>query len=77
MADNNYTEVLLEDINDKFDALIDGYKAVRDEIKTLAKQEDLEDVKRDVKTIKKVVTATNEDLKNLDRRVTKLEKAVV
>ena len=75
MTDKGYTDALLEDVNDKFDILVDGFKGVREEIKTLAKQSDLDEVKSDVKAIKTAVTTTNHDLNDLKTRVDILEAA--
>lgn len=53
---NNSTDILLEDMNGKFDVVLELVGQMRDEMKTLAKQEDLEEVKADVKVVKAAVT---------------------
>jgi wobble nucleotide-excising tRNase len=75
MADN-YTNVLLDDMNGKFDILLDGMKSMHDEMKTLAKQTDLEVVKQDVKAIKLVLTDTNKQVQDHEHRVSRLEAKV-
>lgn len=76
MADKNYTDVLLEDISDKFDIVLDGIKGMREEMTGLARQKDLEEVKQEVKTIKHVLTDTNEQLADHKKRITHLEAKV-
>ncbi|HEX5448314.1 MAG TPA: hypothetical protein VFW90_03905 [Candidatus Saccharimonadales bacterium] len=70
MADNNYTEALLEDINGKFDAVLNGLQGIRE---VMARQEDLEEVKADIKTIKIAVTDTSTQVQDHERRITHLE----
>jgi polyhydroxyalkanoate synthesis regulator phasin len=72
-VDKNYTDVLLEDMNGKFDLLLDIMKGMQEEMRTFAKQADLKEVKQDVKVIKAAVTETNKDVHNLQVRVAHLE----
>ena len=74
MSDTDYNGVLLEDLNDKFDVLIDGIKGIREKVDDLPTRSEFNELKDDVKTIKSVVIETNKDLHNLDKRVTVLEK---
>lgn len=55
---DDYTNVILEDINSKFDVIADAVGQVQKKMKDLAKQTDLEEVRADVKTIKAAVTQT-------------------
>ncbi len=73
MAGENYTNVLLEDINGKFDQLIEVVSGMREEMKTLAKQTDLNDVKSDVKVIKAAVTDLSGNVLDLEGRTELLE----
>lgn len=52
----DYTDVLLEEMNGKFDRLIEVTAQMREEMRQSARQEDLEEVKADVKVIKAAVT---------------------
>lgn len=70
-------EVLLEDLGDRFDGMVDGIEGIREEMKSLAKQADLVEVKDDVKVIKAVLTQTNDDVIDLDKRVSVLEAKAV
>ncbi|MDO8591430.1 MAG: hypothetical protein Q7R60_00695 [bacterium] len=74
MADTDYNGVLLEDINGKFDAILDSVKGIREQVNELPTRNEFDELKDDVKTIKAVVTQTNKDLDKLDSRVTVLEK---
>lgn len=67
--------LLIEDLDTKFDAVIELVGQMRNDMKGLAKQEDLEEVKADVKAIKAALTDTNIDLINHDKRITFLEQA--
>jgi polyhydroxyalkanoate synthesis regulator phasin len=69
----DYTDVLLEDMNSKFDLLLDVMKSMKEEMSNFAKQPDLEEIKQDVKVIKHAVTETNKDVQGLNLRVAHLE----
>jgi len=73
--DDDYTNVLLEQIRDQNKAVLEGVGQIQSQMNTLATKAELQAVADDVKTIKVVVVDTNKDLKNLDRRVTALEQA--
>ncbi len=70
MSDKNYTDVLLEDMNSKFDRLIEVMSQMREEMSTFAKSEELNEIKTDVKTIKAAVTDVS---KNVERHDLKLQ----
>lgn len=73
--DDSYTNVLLEEMNSKMQAVLE---IVSDNQRVLASQptrDEFNELKDDVKTIKLAVTDTNKELKLHDRRITKLEKA--
>lgn len=76
MADKNYTDALLEDINDKFDIVLDGIKGMREEISGLARQKDLEEVKQDAKTIMMAITDANNQVSDHETHITHLEAKV-
>lgn len=75
MGDENYTNVLLEEMNSKFDKLIEIVGQLSDELKKKANQSDLDEVKSDVKTVKSAVTETTIELANIGNRVRQLETA--
>lgn len=72
MSDENYTNVLLEEMNGKFDRLIEAMAGVKDEVSLSAKQVDLDEVKTDLKIVKAAVTDTNVQVQNLEQRVTNI-----
>ena len=74
MSNTDYNGVLLEDLNGKFDAVIDGIKGIREKVDDLPTRTEFNELKEDVKTIKAVVTQTNKNLSIIDKRVTVLEK---
>jgi hypothetical protein len=69
------TDILLEDINCKFDAVLEAVGGIRQEMKDLAKLSDLDELKADVKTIKTVVTSQSHQLDNHENRINVLESA--
>ena len=73
--DKDYTNVLLEEMNGKFDLLIEIVGGMKDEMKTLAKQTDLEEVKADVKVVKAAVIDQTRQLNVHEARITNLETA--
>lgn len=70
---NNYTDVLLEDINSKMDAVFEVVQDTRDQIKTLARQSDLESLQSNVQLIRTAITDTTAQINKQDQRITKLE----
>ena len=72
---SNDDSVLLEEMNGKFDVVIEAVGQMQDQMKLLAKQEDLEEVKRDVADIKAAVTDHSSQLSDYEHRITSLEAA--
>lgn len=67
-------EVLLEDTNDRLDATQEVVGSINATVSCIPQMaEDIAVLKSDNKAIKLAVTATNQDLKTIDRRVTRLE----
>lgn len=73
--DDNYTNVILEEIRDQNKAVLEAVGSMREELRQVPKHEEFDDLKQDVKTIKAAVTAMNKDAANLDQRVISLEQA--
>jgi hypothetical protein len=71
----NHFSALMEDHNSKLDAVLEGQKdqASRTDIDRLEQR--LEALSSDVRVIKVAVTATNQDVAELDHRVARLEAA--
>ena len=67
-------EVLLEDTNDRLDATQEVVSSINVAVSHIPQMaDDIAELKSDNKAIKLAVTATNRDIKTLDRRVTHLE----
>jgi hypothetical protein len=67
--------IVLEDMNGKMDVVLEAVGQMRDDMKMLAKQEDLEEVKADIKTVKAVITNHSIQLDDHEKRITRLETA--
>lgn len=74
--DDHNTNLLLEEIRGQNQAVLEIVGGMQDQMKNFATKDVLQAVADDVKTIKLAVTATNKDVRDLDRRVTVLEQAV-
>lgn len=72
---DNHTDLVLEDMNSKFDAVVELVSQIRDDVKTLAKQKDLEEVKQDVKVIRAAVIDLSSQVNDHEKRLTSLEAA--
>lgn len=69
--------ILLEDINHKFDAILEGQAAMAHVPGDVAQlKADMFEVKADVKTIKAVITSHSSQLDDHEDRITKLEQPV-
>jgi hypothetical protein len=70
---DNYTDVLLEEVNDKFDRIIDVVSQLQDELKRKPDREEFDELKSDVKVIKAALTDTNDQIQGHEKRITVLE----
>jgi len=66
---DNKLGAFVEHIGDKFDSLAEAVSLMSSNMKTLARQSDLDEVKNDVKTIKLAVRETNRDLRHLEDNI--------
>ncbi len=73
MSEHDYTDLLLEDVNSKFDTLLEAFGQLRGEVSNMARQTDLDEVKADIKVIKAAVTDTNHQVQDHESRITKFE----
>ncbi len=72
---NDDTKTILEHFDGKFAALLENVETLIEKKVRPIVQEELAEVKDDIKTIKAAVKATNQDLLHLEQRVVKLENA--
>jgi len=71
---SNYTDVLLEDINSKFDAVLEAVSGMQDSVKKIPKMsERIEKLESDMTMVKLVTQATGSDAKLIKIRTEKLE----
>ena len=76
MSDNkDYTGVLLEDMNSKMDAVVEAVGQMQGQINNLPTRDEFQELRDDVKVIKKVVTGHSEQLTDHEERLTTLEVA--
>lgn len=75
MDESRYTNVTLEDIREQMRAVLEITAGMQEQIADLPRRDEFNELKDDVKTIKQAVIDTSRDLRLLERRVTKLEKA--
>jgi peptidoglycan hydrolase CwlO-like protein len=77
MTDNNYTDVLLENIQDQNKAVLEAVADIRQKVEPISSmQEDISVLKHDMQAVKAAVTETNQDLGDLKQRVEHLESAI-
>ncbi len=76
MSKKNYTDVLLEEMNGKFDLLLEAISPLKDmQNDMFLMKEDISELKTDVKIIKAEVTDTNVQVIEHEARITELEAA--
>ncbi|HET9721929.1 MAG TPA: hypothetical protein VFP32_02770 [Candidatus Saccharimonadales bacterium] len=64
MTDKNYTDVLLEDINGKFNAILEAVGGMQDHVKRIPDiDERVQNLENEMKTVRQATTKTNADLK--------------
>ncbi len=74
-SDANQFGVILEDIDSKFDRLIEAMSQLQDEMKTKADKNDIARLERQIDTIKEVVKDQSRELSSHELRITRLETA--
>ena len=74
MTDNNYTDVLLENIQDQNKAILELAGSMKEHVKHIpAIRADISELKEDVKTIKLAVRDTSSQVQDHERRIIRLE----
>lgn len=71
--DDNYTNIILEEIHGQNKAVLEAVGQMQDKMKTLATQESLNEIDANVRTIQRAVIDAN---KETDKRIKTLEKVV-
>lgn len=72
---NNHTDVILEDMNSKFDLVVELVTEMRKDITGMATKDDIAELKADIKVIKAAVTDTSHQVQDHEQRITTLETA--
>ena len=75
VQNNNYSDILLEYINGKFDRIIEIVGQLSDQVDLKSNQSDVEAIADNVIVIKAAVSDTNIQLRDQERRITSLENA--
>lgn len=73
MSTTDDTNVLLEDINSKFDQIIEVVGTLGDKIDRKADAEQVAEIKADIKVIKAAVTGHGTELQDHEQRISHLE----
>ena len=69
----NYTDVLLEDINGKFDIVVEMFGVLKEQLDQKADKSDVEEMRQDIRALILAVTEDHRVLQDHERRITKLE----
>ena len=73
--DNNYTDILLEDIRDQNRAVLEAVGAMQDHVKLIPKMsERLEKLEYDMVAVRMATRVTNDSIKLIKIRTEKLEE---
>lgn len=67
------TNVILEDINGKFDHIVEIVGALNEKIDKKADKSDLDEIKADIKIMKAALTETSHQVNDHEQRITTLE----
>jgi septal ring factor EnvC (AmiA/AmiB activator) len=74
--DKHYTGVLLEKIYDGIKTILEVVAPMQEKVNRIPRiEEDITEMKTDIKTIKLAVRYTDAQVKNHEQRITKLEKS--
>ncbi|MEI6237801.1 MAG: hypothetical protein WCP03_04350 [Candidatus Saccharibacteria bacterium] len=69
----SHTDILLEEMNSKFEAVIEVVGQMQDQLKDIPKRDEFEELKSDVKIIKTAVVDRSNQLNSHEKRITRLE----
>lgn len=59
MKDKDYTNVILEEMRDKFAIVLEGIASIQEQLKKKADKTDLDEIRDDIKVIKFSIKRTN------------------
>lgn len=74
-TNNNYHDVLLEQIRDQNKAVLEAVSGIRAELAQVPKREEFDELRQDVKIIKAAVTDLSQQVADHERRLSRLEAA--
>jgi outer membrane murein-binding lipoprotein Lpp len=75
--DDNYTAILLEDMNDKFDLIMEAIRPLQTLPAQVARLgEDVAELKSDMKVVKAAITDLTPQVNDIDVRVQRLESKI-
>jgi peptidoglycan hydrolase CwlO-like protein len=73
---DNYTAIILEEIRDQNKAVLEAVGDIQKQVsKITTMEENITEIKTDIKVIKAAVTDTNTQVRDHERRLTQLEAA--
>jgi hypothetical protein len=75
MGKRSDTDIILEDMNAKFDVMLEAISSLRDDLGGMARQSDLEVVKSDAKVIKAAVTDLSKQVNDPEQRIAAVRAA--
>lgn len=73
--DGDYVGTLLEDLDGKFDYMVDAIGSINDQLRSIPKRDEFNELKAEVRAIHIVVSGHNKQLSKHESRITKLESA--
>lgn len=72
---NNHNDILIEDFNSKFDAIMEAVGAMKDDVKKISGiEEKVDNLERDMGTLRVATAETNRDVKEIKAHVQKMDK---
>jgi hypothetical protein len=72
---NDHTNIILEEMNSKFDVVVEAVGQMQEQIKDIPKRDEFEELKSDVKIIKAAVVDHSNHINDHEKRITRLETA--
>jgi hypothetical protein len=75
MGKRSDADIILEDMNAKFDVMLEAISSLRDDLGGMARQSDLEVVKSDAKVIKAAVTDLSKQVNDPEQRIAAVRAA--
>ena len=75
---NDYSDILIEGFNSKFDAILEAVGSMKHDVKRIPGiEEKVDGLRREMRTVKLATTDTNRDMKDVKAHIEKVDNQLI